>query len=76
MTDYRLTCRHCGGRFVEMKDLLFHRCPGRADEQNSRRRSDRRPAKARVVTKPQGLFPSGEGADGTATPEDDGPEAA
>jgi ribosomal protein L37E len=24
--DYRLHCKRCGGRFVEMVDLLFHRC--------------------------------------------------
>jgi hypothetical protein len=40
MTDakrwFELTCRHCGGRFVEMAKLLFHRCPGRSEAQNCR----------------------------------------
>lgn len=25
---FELACRRCGGRFVEMKDLVWHRCPG------------------------------------------------
>lgn len=25
---FELECRHCRGRFVEMKDLCFHPCPG------------------------------------------------
>ncbi|MFI5364974.1 MAG: hypothetical protein ACHQ4J_05060 [Candidatus Binatia bacterium] len=24
---FELTCKRCGQCFVEMKDLLFHRCP-------------------------------------------------
>jgi hypothetical protein len=26
--NYRLTCRHCGNQYVQMQDLLFHRCSG------------------------------------------------
>lgn len=39
--DFRLHCRHCGGRFVEMKDLAFHHCPGRSDAQNPPRSDER-----------------------------------
>jgi hypothetical protein len=35
--DYAMTCRQCGGRFVEMADFLFHRCPGQAASRPVRR---------------------------------------
>jgi hypothetical protein len=55
MTDYRMTCRHCGARFVEMRDLLFHRCPVQrfCDQQNPRRSHAKRTVK-RKVTNPTG----------------------
>jgi len=62
MTDYHLTCRHCGQRFLEMTLLLYHHCPALADAQNRRRRHAKRPAKGKVATKTQRLLPVGEGA--------------
>jgi hypothetical protein len=38
---FELECRHCSGRFVEMKDLLFHRCPGSGEPKPQRRKPRR-----------------------------------
>jgi hypothetical protein len=36
---FELECRHCGGRFLEMADLLFHRCPdGRTESPQEQRK--------------------------------------
>ncbi len=42
--NYTMPCRRCGGRFLEMKDLLFHPCqqpakrpPARPRRQKSRK---------------------------------------
>jgi hypothetical protein len=61
MTDYRMTCRHCGGRFLEMVDLLYHACPNRPDAHKGRQNRKRRPGRGNLRTKAQGLFPAAEG---------------
>jgi hypothetical protein len=55
MTDYRMTCRHCGGRFLEMANLLFHRCSGQSDAQNRPRSRAKRPVRGKVATGTQRL---------------------
>lgn len=41
--DYRMTCKRCGGRFLEMKDLLFHKCkPEKPEDRPPRRKPKRR----------------------------------
>ena len=35
---FELSCRRCSGRFVEMKDLLFHRCPWSEEPKPQRRK--------------------------------------
>lgn len=53
--DYRLTCRHCGGRFVEMVDLAFHPCPPQSDTHKSRRKGDRRPGRGKPSPRARSL---------------------
>jgi hypothetical protein len=62
MSDYRLSCRHCGGRFVEMKDLAFHPCPAQPDTRRRRRSADRQPARGKVRIKTQRRSEAGGGA--------------
>lgn len=38
---FELECRRCGQRFVDMAKLLFHRCPGRGDAVNAKRKGNR-----------------------------------
>jgi predicted nucleic acid-binding Zn-ribbon protein len=49
MTDYRMTCRHCGQRFLEMAKLLFHRCPGQGNAQNRARSHAKQPTKVKAA---------------------------
>jgi hypothetical protein len=35
---YELECRHCGRRFLEMRELLFHPCPSNSNARRSQTR--------------------------------------
>jgi hypothetical protein len=43
-SDFKLHCRHCGGAFLEMVELLFHPCqqPARSKHGATRRGSGQR----------------------------------
>jgi len=47
--DYAMTCRHCGGAFLEMVDLLFHQCAGQPARRTMSIISHGQPAKRRKV---------------------------
>jgi len=61
-TDYRLTCRHCGERYLETVQLLFHRCPAQNDAQKARRNADCLPERQKVRTPERRRTPASEGA--------------
>ena len=61
MSEYHLTCRHCGCQFLETVDLLFHHCAAQGDAQKPRRNAKRSAGQGKVRTKAQRPSPAGEG---------------